>query len=521
MMMWPEHAPPGITGSWLSALIVCLMQVRPVPREDLPRILPPLLSFVLVIVGWLGVPDSARGQYWQWTTEDTLTLKHTEIVPEEISYRAIASAGPLHCIAAGFSLNMSAINRTTDGGHMWKPVLVDTGYRNGRRAPIKFNDLAYPTPRLCIAVGDSGTILRSGDGGDTWERINCDARRSDGSTVNLVAVSMCDSLHGIAAGFNQVLLRTRDGGLTWQRDTVALTDVSPLLRISDVACLSATTSILALRGSSAYLMLRTEDAGATWAGVDADTAQALCFIDSLNGWGAGSGYGGQRHITNEIVINTTDGGRTWRTLVHRPAVTFIGFLAIAFADRLNGFVTAYDGRILRTTDGGVTWERTDSLVPRLNLHAPCIAYPSVGKAWAGTIAGQILRYTPEQAGYIRREEPKVFEGIGGSGIGRLGFDSSARVSGAPLLEDTDAGLRVMPTVAGEEVRVEFALAAPGDIVLDVVDMRGARALLLHSGPAHAGAQSVRASLSGLTVGAYLVRLRAGPHIHTARLVVMR
>ena len=60
-----------------------------------------------------------------------------------------------------------------------------------------------------IAVGDSGTILRTTNGGATW------VARTSGTTEDLHAVSFADPDTGIAVGDEAAILRTTDGGRTW------------------------------------------------------------------------------------------------------------------------------------------------------------------------------------------------------------------------------------------------------------------------------------------------------------------
>jgi hypothetical protein len=59
------------------------------------------------------------------------------------------------------------------------------------------------------AVGASGTILATGDGGATW------TQQTSGTTNTLNAVSFVDTSHGWATGLGGTILATNDGGATW------------------------------------------------------------------------------------------------------------------------------------------------------------------------------------------------------------------------------------------------------------------------------------------------------------------
>ena len=65
-----------------------------------------------------------------------------------------------------------------------------------------------------IAVGDSGTILRTSDGGSTWERLN------SGVNLALNSVSYIDTRNIVAVGDSALILKTSDGGITWSPEFV-------------------------------------------------------------------------------------------------------------------------------------------------------------------------------------------------------------------------------------------------------------------------------------------------------------
>jgi photosystem II stability/assembly factor-like uncharacterized protein len=60
------------------------------------------------------------------------------------------------------------------------------------------------------AVGADGTIVRTTDGGATWER------QTSGTKNFLAGVSFVDANTGTAVGVAGTILRT-DGGATWER----------------------------------------------------------------------------------------------------------------------------------------------------------------------------------------------------------------------------------------------------------------------------------------------------------------
>jgi Putative zinc-finger len=95
-----------------------------------------------------------------------------------------------------------SIQRSTDGGHTWKPQAGGIG--------LTMLAGSAPTPLICWAVGQKGTILRTIDG-STWEMVAAP------TSLDLVgAVARDESSATIIASDGQTWVTT-NGGRTWQR----------------------------------------------------------------------------------------------------------------------------------------------------------------------------------------------------------------------------------------------------------------------------------------------------------------
>ena len=85
-------------------------------------------------------------------------------------------------------------------------------------------DLAWAGPRV-VAVGERGHVLYSVDAGKTWTQVQVPA------SANLTAVYFADAKNGWAVGHAQTILRTQDGGDTWELSHFEPQD-EPLLDVS-------------------------------------------------------------------------------------------------------------------------------------------------------------------------------------------------------------------------------------------------------------------------------------------------
>src|SRR5947207_1642864 len=101
----------------------------------------------------------------------------------------------LYVLTAGIGFAQGS----ADSGWFWQNPLPQGNYLR----PVSFTDANTGT-----VVGDSGTILRTTDGGATWKS------QSSGTTNYLTGVSFTDANTGTVVGGNGTILRTTDGGAT-------------------------------------------------------------------------------------------------------------------------------------------------------------------------------------------------------------------------------------------------------------------------------------------------------------------
>ena len=100
-------------------------------------------------------------------------------------------------------------------------VLVLPTAAAGARTPVRphINGAAFFDDTLGYAVGQSGTILKTINGGNTWTRL------VSGTTATLRGVSFSDATHGVAVGDLGTILRTTNGGTSWVKCTSGLTSI--------------------------------------------------------------------------------------------------------------------------------------------------------------------------------------------------------------------------------------------------------------------------------------------------------
>ena len=102
--------------------------------------------------------------------------------------------------------------KSVDGGNSYSNMLTGTLH--------DLKDVCFSASNTGVAVGDSGTIVRTVDGGSSWYVINT------GNAAGLNAVDFPSSGTGYAAGRSGRILKTNDGGISWGVVTVSYTHLT-------------------------------------------------------------------------------------------------------------------------------------------------------------------------------------------------------------------------------------------------------------------------------------------------------
>jgi photosystem II stability/assembly factor-like uncharacterized protein len=230
-----------------------------------------------------------------------------------------------------------------DGGRSWERREVRT------KKAFTLIDIDFVDTQRGWAVGGYGTILRTTDGGGTWEQVE---RPTD---ADLHEVHFVNSKIGYVAGRNAIrtgytdevtgsleILRTEDGGESWRRCYTENTPGS----VFRIASFGERIAVAAINGNR---LIRTEDAGRTWKRVGESIAgvMSVAFDHNGVGWAVGHKWGFYRSL---------DKGKTWempRDLP--PGILGRWWEDIDFLNSETGLAVGERGALAVTRDGGSTW----------------------------------------------------------------------------------------------------------------------------------------------------------------------
>jgi photosystem II stability/assembly factor-like uncharacterized protein len=281
----------------------------------------------------------------------------------------------------------------------WRPTSAEP-------AASRYDDVWFQTPQLGWAVNSNGQILRTTDGGATWEEQFHD------ESLYLRCIGFASDTRGWMGTLQpgSQLFETHDGGASW-----GLVNDLPPLAPARVCGLSVVNESVAYASGTNYpfpaatphpaRMMKTVDGGATWTAWDM-TAHAALLVDTYftspeRGWVVGGRVvpvdPGQRRCPTPanrsnikpVVLFTEDGGQTWvdRVADLQDELPFgeWGWKIFFLNDQI-GFVSLEnfcEGAVLKTTDGGLTWRRHPVDDPQGNANLEGVGFVDTDRGWVG------------------------------------------------------------------------------------------------------------------------------------------
>lgn len=255
--------------------------------------------------------------------------------------------GPDGASSVFLALGLRGLWRTTDDGRTWRPASRGiSGFR--------VRELALGADGALFGGMEGEGIFRSRDQGATWER-KVRGLGSDGTSTPAVAVDPRHPEIVWAAG--DELYRSTDGGESWQGralpDHVAGRSAGPIWvdpRRDGLVIVQVYSPIGP--NTLEQLNYRSDDDGRSW-------QRFGRFYRDLNALAFAPGRSGEMYAdSSDGFFRSHDAGATWR---RRNDLRGQNVLSIAVdpRDADTVWVGTYDHGVLRSTDGGFTFDRIE------------------------------------------------------------------------------------------------------------------------------------------------------------------
>ena len=202
-------------------------------------------------------------------------------------------------------------------------------------------DLAVPTPGSVIGVTNwISDVLVSNNSGTSWTIVSLNIDR------NLRALSFLNAMtgYGVGGGPNTKPWKTTNGGLNW----IELTSAPDTTKY-DVSFFDVNTGWAV--GFNSFL-IKTTDGGSSWS---SQSPQYL-ITKTLRGAAALSANTIFAVGNDNCILRSTNGGANFQIISSPLTPQTDDFYDINFINSQTGFITGQRQRILRTLNGGVTWD---------------------------------------------------------------------------------------------------------------------------------------------------------------------
>jgi len=261
------------------------------------------------------------------------------------------------------------ILNTTDGGTNWIPQTIDTMF--------SLYSVHFEDNNTGWTVGwdydlDVGVILKTTDGGTNWNYQTIDPNV-------YLSVYFTDNNTGWAVGSGGTILNTTDGGTNWNPQTSGTWFVLRSVYFIDNDTGWAAGGFWDWGGG----ILKTTNGGNNWTSQigTVESLSSVYFIDNNTGWAVG-----YEHYSGGVILKTTDGGTNWDYQTIDSTV----ISSVYFTDQDTGWAVGSNGKILNTINGGANWNPQTS---GTTMFLRSIHFVDNNTGWAVGVNGTILKTT--------------------------------------------------------------------------------------------------------------------------------
>jgi photosystem II stability/assembly factor-like uncharacterized protein len=339
-------------------------------------------------------------------------------------------------------VDLVKIEYSTDSGTNW--ILIADGV-NSRRikgedddSPLIFNQYDWVVPNVLssdclVRVSDSTDPLVS-DLSDTLFTIEAGPQagwivQTSPLTNSILFVDMVDTTTAWAGTIDGKALRTTNGGQTW-----LATVGSPGGEVTSISAFDNSKALALSNAVNSARIRRTVALGVSWGTVYENTdpdarLNSIKMIDESNGYAVGNPVNGQW-----IILKTTDGGVTWNDIstLQQDGIEKGRSNSMDWTDIQNGWFGTDNNRVYRTTDGGNTWTSNTTTFQNTNT-------VSFTDMYSGVSAGEELNWTTDGGSSWFTKAAQIPGEIVSSSSARLLEGKFFFVSGTNVYKTIDSG----------------------------------------------------------------------------------
>lgn len=228
-----------------------------------------------------------------------------------------------------------------------------------------FTDIVFKND-LGIITAKKGLMLRTVNGGRKWSILRL-------GYLDLLKIEMTDENIGYIITEKGYFLSTNDGGLTWKiynfdRNDIQFTDMS----------ISANRIFITATGG---LIFQSFDSGLTWNEKKINSSRYKKSYSNLNSISMYDFNNGIIVGDDGLILKTSNGGRTWDNIKFRT----YDYFAVMMRTSKNIYIGGEKGVFLHSIDGGKSWQYYNFKTQAINS-----LYYLENKLWAIGDSGMIM-----------------------------------------------------------------------------------------------------------------------------------
>lgn len=293
-----------------------------------------------------------------------------------VSLQKIFFVDSLHGWSVG---NTGTIVRSLDGGANW--IIANSG------VSTTLNGVHFINPSVGWVVGNGGVILKTTNGGNSWSSQNST------TTNRLANVFFTDSLNGWCNDIYFNIYKTTNSGVTWTQYSVGLSCGTNNAIVEFAFTSTSNGFFLTGCGNISSNIAQTTNGGVTWNGLAPSITQpqAISFAPNKR-----DGYiFPATSVSGNTGLITSDSGATWSLL---PTATGLQTTDVSCISHSVAYVSGHygnaTGNVYKTTDAGQTWSATfTSTTSKKNS----VAFTDTNHGWCCDADGNIWRWDNSSA----------------------------------------------------------------------------------------------------------------------------
>lgn len=382
----------------------------------------------------------------------------------------------------------------------------------------RIDDIYFVTPDIGWAAYKHG-IYKTTDGGQSWNE------QFSNSILYFRSIEFLDENRGFAGTLDGVLLRTLDGGETWENITPITSP--PLTGFCGIAHVGELVYSSGIWAGPAHI-IKSEDIGGSWEIINmnsyADALVDIHFDTPEEGF-----VTGQDETGASTILQTTDGGETWQKRYSGLQSEYVWKIQRVTADTLVASIEQFgggNGKMLASYDNGVNWVLKE--IPTASPGLQGIGFVTGNHGWVGgkeqfiseTFDGGETWEVLDIGTLINRFFIYSVDLVYASGYNFYKYEgaTTSTIEREKITQDDGLHFSINPTGDRGQFEAQFELSYTDNVDLCLYSMDGRRVKRLFNGRLSAGMHTFKQN-DNLPSGTYVLGLQINRGLFSEKVMV--